>query len=121
MEKIPSMTAQQGTRLNKKGWIYTDPEMKRISNQFQVMLVPFKKEFGDESLSPLKLSISFVYEGNYAKFKTTKPDLDNLEKCFIDAMQKIGFFKNDAQIVEKNSKKGYNTYCGIGFELNELE
>lgn len=107
--------------MNKKGWIYTDPDLKRISNEFQMMLAPFKEEFGDESLSPLKLSILFTYEGNYAKFKTTKPDLDNMEKCFIDAMQKIGFFKNDAQIVEKHTRKGFNTYCGIGFELRELE
>lgn len=40
-------------------------------------------------------------------YKTTKPDLDNLEKPLFDSMQGI-IYKNDSQIASKYSEKIYS-------------
>lgn len=39
-------------------------------------------------------------------FKETKPDIDNLSKFYLDAMNKL-IFEDDAQVVEINCKKYY--------------
>lgn len=51
---------------------------------------------------------------------TDKPDLDNLEKTFIDCMAKVGMISDDRLIVEKLTRKARSTPCGIYFRLEEL-
>lgn len=121
MEQIPSITAQQAFRITKTGHRYTDPKMKQLSADYQNLLVPFRKKFTNEPLTgPVLVEVNFIYEGDPAEFKTTKPDCDNLAKAFLDAMQKVGFFKNDSQIVDLRIRKVYGKHTGIGFEIREL-
>jgi len=57
---------------------------------------------------PLSITISWAFELKSCKkpqWKITRPDLDNLEKGLLDVLGKMGFFKDDAQIVEKYTNK----------------
>ena len=40
---------------------------------------------------------------------TKRPDLDNLNKAVIDAMQDAGIFEDDSQITKLHSMKSYCT------------
>lgn len=51
---------------------------------------------------------------------TDKPDLDNLEKTFIDCLARVGMISDDRLIVEKLTRKARSTPCGIYFRMEEL-
>lgn len=55
-----------------------------------------------------------------AMFKTTKPDLDNLQKLVLDAMQGV-IFKNDALIYSLSSTKSFSETPGIRIVVNRNE
>lgn len=52
-------------------------------------------------------------------YKTTKPDLDNLEKMLFDAMQ-TRIYINDSQICSRFSEKIYSLIPGIKVSLKHL-
>lgn len=53
------------------------------------------------------------------KYPSVRPDLDNLEKALIDAIQGVCFL-DDSQIVRKYSEKVYALESGISVKLREL-
>lgn len=54
----------------------------------------------------------------YIVFKSTKPDLDNLEKMLWDACEEAGVMTNDSQIASKNGIfKHYGSTPGVIVEL----
>jgi len=57
---------------------------------------------------------------NGVNFKSTKPDLDNLEKMICDALEGI-IFKNDSQIVRKKSEKLYCDAPHIEVMVKKIE
>lgn len=55
---------------------------------------------------------------DYIVFKSTKPDLDNLEKMLWDACEEAGVMTNDSQIASKNGVfKRYGPVPGVIIEL----
>lgn len=50
---------------------------------------------------------------------TKRPDLDNLLKSVLDALQGL-FFKNDSQIIQLTGSKVYNDRVGVQIELSYL-
>lgn len=54
-------------------------------------------------------------EGN--RYPTSKPDLDNLEKAVMDAMDGV-VFKDDAQVVGKYSNKYYGDEPSVNVYVN---
>ena len=66
---------------------------------------------------PIALAIHWAFELKRVKvpfWKTTRPDLDNLEKGLLDVMTDLGFWDDDAQICLKTSKK-WEVPVGQGF------
>lgn len=53
------------------------------------------------------------------KYPETKPDLDNLEKCLLDAMEGI-IYTNDSRIVDKDMGKRYGDPPRVEVELEEI-
>lgn len=49
-----------------------------------------------------------------------RPDLDNLEKGFIDCMQKLNFFRDDGQIAWKVTQKVYGSKTGVEVVIETL-
>ncbi|OUO56668.1 RusA family crossover junction endodeoxyribonuclease [Candidatus Avelusimicrobium gallicola] len=57
----------------------------------------------------------------YEIYKTTKPDLDNLEKPVFDALKRAGWIKDDANIVHTEIKKIWADFDGLKLELSQLK
>ena len=70
-----------------------------------------------------KLTFCFEAKNNHkvGDPKTTKPDLDNLEKTFWDVCENLGFFAiGDQQIVQKLVTKAYSDVPGVYLKLEEV-
>lgn len=48
---------------------------------------------------------------------TKRPDLDNLQKSVIDALQNAALFKDDSQFVRKTATKYYSSVPGVYVEI----
>lgn len=53
--------------------------------------------------------------------KETKPDLDNVEKAFWDALQRLRYFVGDQQVALKTVAKLYAEAPGVYVRLEEME
>jgi len=74
---------------------------------------------------PVRLSIGFfkVKPKSYSKkiiFWTKQPDIDNLVKLVLDAMNKV-FFVDDAQVVELNCFKRYDDVSRTEITIEEIK
>jgi Holliday junction resolvase RusA-like endonuclease len=49
-----------------------------------------------------------------------KPDIDNIAKCFLDAMNGI-IYLDDTQVVELHIKKLYSSLSGVDILVMEVE
>lgn len=69
--------------------------------------------------SAVRLCLRFVYKKpavrRFEIYKTTKPDLDNLEKTVMDALTTAKWWTDDSIVVDKRSVKvwGDADYCEI--------
>lgn len=52
---------------------------------------------------------------------TVRPDLDNLEKSLLDVMTALGFWRDDSQIVFKQTAKSWWCVPSIYIEIAEVE
>lgn len=50
-----------------------------------------------------------------------RPDADNLAKGLIDAMGKVGFFRDDSQIYDLKITKLYAQRTGIAVSIKEID
>jgi Holliday junction resolvase RusA-like endonuclease len=59
------------------------------------------------------------------KYMTSKPDLDNLAKAVLDALQDVNVIKDDSAVIELNLRKNYvsrhDDAQGMRIEIVELE
>lgn len=56
-----------------------------------------------------------------AAWKTTRPDCDNLAKGMLDPMTKIGFWRDDAQVVDLRIVKRWGDVAGIYVEVEQID
>ncbi len=79
---------------------------------------------------PLKLEV--IYSFNWLKghsskdkekgsiYKATKPDVDNLVKVFMDALEGANFITNDSRFAVMILQKQYADWSGIKYRICEL-
>ncbi len=120
----PRTTAQQkGERLiwTAGGWRilhYEKDSVKRVREMYNKHLEPHKPEKPIEG--PVELKIVWRCKGQKSKWKTTRPDLDNMEKLLLDCMTQCGFWLDDAQVCSKGTAKIWSKENGIDIEVREL-
>jgi Holliday junction resolvase RusA-like endonuclease len=90
--------------------IYTPPETRAATDNFQAQALKYKPE--TPLKGPLIVQITYLKKKpeSYTKKHNDwdkKPDLDNLAKLTLDAMNGI-FFYDDAQIVKLILEKGFD-------------
>lgn len=80
---------------------------------------------------PILVSVEFVYgfsakysKSKYGKFKTTRPDIDNLLKGFFDACTDAGVWSDDSQVqivkaVKRYIREGEQPHICFEFETVE--
>ena len=104
----PTRTAQQrGLRVvNGHPMFY---EKKVVRDAKTELMWKFKPYVPAEPMTgPLAVEITWRFELKSCKkpqWKTTRPDLDNLEKGLLDILGSMGFFHDDAQVVYKMTEK----------------
>lgn len=105
---------------------YNDP--KYTSYKYAIALVAKSKKL-TLSTSPICLKIDFFFtvpkswtkkKKEAAKWHTSKPDLDNLEKGVKDALNGI-VYKDDSQVCLLQSRKQYAEFAGIVVEIEEID
>ena len=118
----PPTTTFQAKQINwKKKVVYDSQEVKNIKQKFESYLYKFKPE------KPLEGAIEFstvwIYKSKTkeTKPKTTKPDLDNMNKLLQDAMTKLQFWKDDSQITRLTIEKWWGEVPGIWIRIEGTE
>jgi len=102
--------------------VYTPKETREAEDSFIAQAIKSKPETPLEG--PLSVSISFfkLKPKSYSKkivHWDKKPDLDNLAKLVLDAMNKI-FYQDDAQIVELTCRKGFSDRPRTEVEIRKV-
>ena len=125
LKKIPSVTAQQhraiGQGKGKKVLFIDTPEIANARQLYMSHLAIHRPIV--PATGPISLKVYWCYQETKkhpaGTWKTSRPDTDNLQKLFKDCMTRVGFWKDDAQVVEETIGKGYERYEGIYVKIEE--
>lgn len=73
--------------------------------------------------NPLKVSIQFFYTGRsrvWDEYKTTRPDVDNVAKLFLDCLTSAHMIEDDSQIASLTLEKRFDFKAHIKLSITEL-
>ena len=116
MPMIPPTKTNQEKGINfKSRRVYTTDELKDAEAKFDAHLFSHRP---DEPLTgAVRLLVHWMFpvteKHKDGEWKTTKPDVDNSVKTLIDRMTRLGFWKDDAQIVGLLIEKRYSEIPGV--------
>ena len=120
----PTSTAQMKkvTVKNDKPVFYEPDKLKDARAKLMGHL---GKHTPDEKLTgALQLCVKWCFpRGDQpdGKYKTTKPDTDNLQKLLKDVMTKLGFWTDDALVASEIVEKFWAEIPGIYIAIKRLE
>lgn len=101
--KARARTVRKGGRT----WSFTPKKVKAWENAVKEEA---EKHFEEPFNGPVALSMAFYMKRPKSRKKDnyvmTTPDLDNLEKAFLDGLNEIAY-EDDKQVVVKNAVKKY--------------
>jgi Holliday junction resolvase RusA-like endonuclease len=125
MKKVPTTTHQQKQVhvINGKPVFYEPDDLKSARSKLMAHLgqhVPTEKYGG-----PIRMITKWCFPitGNHhdGEWKTTKPDVTNLQKLFEDVMTDLGYWTDDKLIVSSIAEKFYAKLPGIYVRIESLE
>lgn len=135
-ETMPKGTSQE-KRLNRKtGVFFKSSNVASAEKEFMYALLPHKPEL--PAVRPIRLTVWFAFDTKDKKkwcqdmpkdeaeewagfmFKPTRPDTDNYLKLFKDCMTKVGFWLDDAQVVDERVIKTYAEKATIMVRWEEI-
>ena len=122
--KFNTTAQQKGVTVRYgKPVFYEKPEVKALRHKLYYSCKPHRPS--QPFQGAVRLRVTFYYQTKIKKqigqFKTTRPDLDNLNKLLWDVLTDTGFFKDDSQICIFEARKGYGTEDKIKIEIEEIE
>lgn len=113
---------QQRPRLNKnKEWLYSP------KSEFYKAVVKTAGAYAPKTpiSKPVRLALKFCYEPPKNRrgeiYKTSRADLDNLEKAVMDALTEAGIWQDDSLIVVKLTGKVYKDVPGVSVTVETLK
>lgn len=131
-----------GVKQKSKAYSYERDETKKVRQLLLEGLVKYglQKMNGSESGSesvvigkrnviygkdiPLSLNVKWCFgiKGNHyhGEYRVSKPDTDNLQKMLKDCMTALGFWYDDAQVVEEHIGKYWSDTPGIWVKIVKL-
>lgn len=126
MAMVPPTVTHQAKKLaikNGKAITYNSSELNAAKIKLRAYLSKHVPERPFEGPVWLGVKWCFPLKGNHqdGEYKTSKPDTDNLEKVLKDAMEELGFFKNDAQVVSEHIEKFWANIPGIYIAMWEIK
>ena len=121
----PTATAQerQVTIVHNKPVFYQPEKLKEAKRILRLHLRPFKPK--TPLTGPVELRVSWLFprgkRHKHKEWRVTKPDTDNLQKMLKDVMTDLGFWVDDAQVVNEHVEKIWSDEpTGISIEIVEL-
>ena len=133
----PTVTDQQhrikGGGKGKRAIVYDSPELadakSKLKAHLTLALQKLKRDDGYEMIvgKPIFLRVAWCFpiaNGSkhvHGEYKITKPDTDNMQKALKDCMTKVGFWKDDALVVNDLSMKLYSDIPGLWIQGGVLE
>lgn len=126
MKKIPTVTNQEHRAAfkgpGKQVVFYDTPQLAAARMLYVSMLAPFRPE--KPLTGPISLRVYWCFAATKkhpaGTWKTSKPDTDNMQKLFKDCMTKVGFWKDDAQVVMELVAKRYDQFEGIYVRVQQI-
>lgn len=120
----PTVTDQQkrlGVR-NGKPCRYADARVSDAISKLTAHLAPHRPENPMEG--PLSLQVKWLFSPRgkhvHGDWRDTKPDTDNLDKALRDVMTRLGFWRDDAQVVQAITEKAWWNPPGIWVRIVQL-
>lgn len=123
--KPPTVTHQEKQIhvVNGKPVHYEPPKLKAARSKLEAHLSRYVPE--RQLRGPVRLLVKWCFPitGKHrdGQWKTTRPDTDNLQKLLKDCMTKLGYWKDDAQVVSEIVEKFWATNPGLYIMAQELE
>lgn len=100
-------------RVGTKVVTYSDPKSRAYEKRVKQLT---RDQYNDDPLlGPIRLEITYYIKPPKTvkrQYPSVKPDLDNLNKSILDAMESVAF-KNDSQIIGLTSSKYYRDHAGV--------
>ena len=125
MEPPTATKQEQQSTINKAGKhvTYKPARLVEAEDKLTAALIPHIPP--QKFAGPIKLEVIWLFGKNsvhaHGDWKTSKPDTDNLNKLLKDLMTQLGFWTDDAQVVnERISKLWTGTHPGVYISLEEL-
>lgn len=132
---IPKLTHQNGIKARAirspdgRSWIgqiYKSPALRDLEAKYISLLRPYAPP--KPWSCPIFLSTIWYFSGPSSgitsqRWKTTKPDTDNLVKTLKDCLVRAGFFKDDALVSRESIAKFFvspNQQHGISIQIYDL-
>lgn len=124
LKKVPTITHQQKqvTVVNGKPVFYEPAELKTARAKLMAHLgqhTPERKYTG-----PIRLVTKWCFPitGKHkdGEWKTTTPDVTNLQKLLEDVMTDLGYWTDDKLIVSAITEKFYARLTGIYIKIQDL-
>jgi len=123
-ETMPKGTAQQKgvSIINGKPHFYEKANVREARLELTQALKQYKPK--KASTKPIILKVWFYFDVKdrhlWGNPKPTRPDTDNLQKLLKDCMTDVGFWEDDAQVVEETVGKYYSEKATIAVSWEEV-
>lgn len=125
-DKVPRTTHQQKKGACRNGQLFFY-EPKNVKATRQLFMSKLKEYKPNKPISTAcQLNVVWYFDTKNKKddnkFKTTRPDLDNLNKLLQDCLVKSGYLSDDSIVVRLLTEKRYSlNNSGISIYIKELE
>ena len=129
--KPPTVTAQERKVTVKDGrpFFYEPPELRKARTKLTDALAGHAP--ADMMEGPLELVVKWCFlpkdvlpgelGREWHRWRTERPDTDNLDKLLKDCMTRAGFWKDDAQVCREIIEKYWAGVPGIYIRISELD
>ena len=103
--------------------IIKTPELLDVEADWEAHLERHVPEAPIDGAVSVKMTLLYGLPDGKEQFepKTTKPDVDNVEKTVYDVMAKLGFFTNDAHVASSLTTKAWGEPQGIYVRIEQIE
>ena len=135
MPMIPPTVTQQEHQVtvrNGRAKFYMPENVKAAKQKFIAYLGKHKPT--EKIMGPVRLTTKWIWPldpntvnrlkstgmSDYAEYKVTKPDTDNMIKMLKDCMTHCGYWKDDAQVASEITEKFLGMRPGIYVKIEEL-
>ena len=124
----PKSTHKSALRIfkmkNGRQFVGRDSKGLAVDKMLQKLLLPFKPSMPHQNAVELHIRWVYPYRKSEPKKNRnaplpciTRPDSDNILKGLIDAMTKVGFWRDDSLIFRIHFEKFFSSNSGIGVTI----